>query len=125
MLNASARPRESGDPALAKNWMPAFAGMSGKKLKRWPGGQSPTCVISLRHSLHPRWRAPPRFVTIADNQIVLVREEAMRSTLIGVVMSLVALPSLALADDDIVLRGMGSFHVGGRVAEVKGKEVRM
>ena len=24
----------------------------------------------------------------------------------------------ALADDDIVLRGMGSFHVGGRVAEV-------
>ncbi len=31
----------------------------------------------------------------------------------------------ALADDDIVLRGMGSFHVGGRVVEVKGKEVRM
>ena len=31
----------------------------------------------------------------------------------------------ALADEDIVLRGMGSFHVGGRVVEVKGKEVRM
>src|SRR3978361_711125 len=31
----------------------------------------------------------------------------------------------ALAADDIVLRGMGSFHVGGRVVEVKGKEVRM
>ncbi len=31
----------------------------------------------------------------------------------------------AMADDDIVLRGMGSFHVGGRVAEVIGKEVRM
>ena len=29
-----------------------------------------------------------------------------------------------LADEDIVLRGMGSFHVGGRVVEVKGKEVR-
>ena len=27
----------------------------------------------------------------------------------------------ALADEDIVLRGMGSFHVGGRVVEVKGK----
>src|SRR6195952_1018949 len=31
----------------------------------------------------------------------------------------------ATADDEIVLRGMGSFHVGGRVVEVKGKEVRM
>jgi pimeloyl-ACP methyl ester carboxylesterase len=29
-----------------------------------------------------------------------------------------------LADDDIVLRGMGSFHVGGRIAEVSGKPVR-
>jgi len=38
---------------------------------------------------------------------------------------LAALPSLAAAEDDIVLRGMGSFHVGGRVAEVSGKPVRM
>src|SRR3954469_15118718 len=30
----------------------------------------------------------------------------------------------AMANDDIVLRGMGSFHVGGRVAEVSGKPVR-
>ena len=36
-----------------------------------------------------------------------------------------ALVAPALAADDIVLRGMGSFHVGGRIAEVKGKEVRM
>lgn len=36
---------------------------------------------------------------------------------------LFALP--AFADEDIVLRGMGSFHVGGRVAEVSGKPVRM
>jgi pimeloyl-ACP methyl ester carboxylesterase len=28
------------------------------------------------------------------------------------------------ANDDIVLRGMGSFHVGGRVAEISGKPVR-
>ena len=31
----------------------------------------------------------------------------------------------AAANEDIVLRGMGSFHIGGRIAEVKGKEVRM
>jgi len=30
----------------------------------------------------------------------------------------------ALAEDDIVLRGMGSFHVGGRIAEISGKPVR-
>ena len=27
--------------------------------------------------------------------------------------------------EDIMLRGMGSFHVGGRIAEVSGKDVRM
>ena len=41
----------------------------------------------------------------------------------GLAVTLVALPALA-ADGDIVLRGMGSFHVGGRIAEVSGKEVR-
>ncbi len=30
----------------------------------------------------------------------------------------------AHATEDIVLRGMGSFHIGGRIAEVTGKEVR-
>jgi pimeloyl-ACP methyl ester carboxylesterase len=34
-----------------------------------------------------------------------------------------ALMGFAFADD-IVLRGMGSFHVGGRIAEVRGKPVR-
>ena len=28
------------------------------------------------------------------------------------------------ANDDIVLRGMGSFHIGGRIAEISGKPVR-
>ena len=28
------------------------------------------------------------------------------------------------ANDDIVLRGMGSFHIGGRIAEVSGKPVK-
>jgi pimeloyl-ACP methyl ester carboxylesterase len=30
----------------------------------------------------------------------------------------------AVAEDDIVLRGMGSFHIGGRIAEVSGKPVK-
>jgi pimeloyl-ACP methyl ester carboxylesterase len=42
--------------------------------------------------------------------------------LIALALGLFAHP--ALADDDIVLRGMGSFHVGGRIAEVSGKPVR-
>ena len=47
----------------------------------------------------------------------------MRRILIGLLLGAFVLP--ALADDDLVLRGMGSFHVGGRIAEVSGKEVRM
>src|SRR5262245_41039194 len=47
----------------------------------------------------------------------------MRRVLIAAALTLAALPPLA-AEDDIVLRGMGSFHVGGRVAEVSGKPVR-
>jgi pimeloyl-ACP methyl ester carboxylesterase len=40
----------------------------------------------------------------------------------ALVAALSAAPAFA---EDIVLRGMGSFHVGGRIAEVSGKEVRM
>ena len=47
----------------------------------------------------------------------------MRRVLIAAVLTLAALPTLA-AEDDIVLRGMGSFHVGGRIAEVSGRPVR-
>jgi hypothetical protein len=32
--------------------------------------------------------------------------------------------SPAIADEDIVLRGMGSYHVGGRIVEIRGKPVR-
>ena len=46
----------------------------------------------------------------------------MRGWLIAVALVLAALP--ARAEDDIVLRGMGSFHIGGRVAEVTGKPVK-
>jgi len=41
--------------------------------------------------------------------------------LLALALGLITLP--ALADEDIVLRGMGSFHVGGRIAEVSGKPI--
>ena len=47
----------------------------------------------------------------------------MRYALIGMAFVLAAAP-VASAEEDIVLRGMGSFHVGGRIAEVSGKPVR-
>ena len=50
----------------------------------------------------------------------------MKRFLIGAVLAAAAVSiAPAVADEDIVLRGMGSFHVGGRVAKVEGKEVRM
>jgi pimeloyl-ACP methyl ester carboxylesterase len=47
----------------------------------------------------------------------------MRRILTALLLGVLVTP--AMAADDIVLRGMGSFHIGGRIAEVKGKEVRM
>ncbi len=47
----------------------------------------------------------------------------MGRMLIAAVLALAALPARA-AEDDIVLRGMGSFHVGGRIAEVSGRPAR-
>jgi hypothetical protein len=44
--------------------------------------------------------------------------------LIGVALGAVALTAAAADEEDIVLRGMGSFHVGGRIAEISGKPVR-
>jgi pimeloyl-ACP methyl ester carboxylesterase len=53
----------------------------------------------------------------------------MRAILFAAAAGLMALTATAQAqtktNDDIVLRGMGSFHVGGRIAEVSGKPVRM
>jgi hypothetical protein len=61
---------------------------------------------------------------IGDNAIndKTSRGKSMRRVLIAIAMSVLALP--AQADDDIVLRGMGSFHIGGRIAEVSGKPVK-
>ncbi len=47
----------------------------------------------------------------------------MHRYLFGLMVAFVAWPTLAIADD-IVLRGMGSFHIGGRIAEVSGKTAR-
>jgi hypothetical protein len=46
----------------------------------------------------------------------------MRRILIAMICGLAALP--ASANEDIVLRGMGSFHVGGRLVEISGKPIR-
>jgi pimeloyl-ACP methyl ester carboxylesterase len=40
-----------------------------------------------------------------------------------IVLTLSLMGAAAMADEDIVLRGMGSFHVGGRIAEISGKPV--
>lgn len=47
----------------------------------------------------------------------------MRRLLPAVLFALFTIPAFA-ADEPLMLRGMGSFHVGGRIAEVSGKEVR-
>ena len=44
--------------------------------------------------------------------------------LLAAAVFVIASTAMALAEDDIVLRGMGSFHVGGRIAEISGKPVR-
>ena len=46
----------------------------------------------------------------------------MRRSMLAALFALAVTPAAA---EDIVLRGMGSFHAGGRIAEVSGKEVRM
>ena len=38
-------------------------------------------------------------------------------------LALLMVAPAARAEEDIVLRGMGSFHIGGRIAEVSGKPV--
>jgi pimeloyl-ACP methyl ester carboxylesterase len=47
----------------------------------------------------------------------------MRLLICAVALGLVATPAFA-ADEPINLRGMGSFHIGGRIATVAGKETR-
>ena len=48
----------------------------------------------------------------------------MHRSLITIVALTAGLTAALAAEQDIVLRGMGSFHVGGRVVEISGKPVR-
>src|SRR3954447_3981688 len=50
--------------------------------------------------------------------------ERMRRILVAIAASAVSLTAASAAEQEIVLRGMGSFHVGGRVVEIGGKPVR-
>jgi hypothetical protein len=43
---------------------------------------------------------------------------------LAIILSSGSMGTAAMAEEDIVLRGMGSFHIGGRVAEVGGKPVK-
>ena len=47
----------------------------------------------------------------------------MRKILFSILLSAATFP--AIAAEPIALRDMGSFHVGGRIANVTGKEPRM
>jgi pimeloyl-ACP methyl ester carboxylesterase len=46
----------------------------------------------------------------------------LRHVIAGLALGLAVMP--ALAEEPITLRGMGSFHVGGRIVEISGKPVR-
>jgi len=50
----------------------------------------------------------------------------MRKILLSIFLSAAAIPvtSPTMAGEPIVLRDMGSFHVGGRVVEISGKPVK-
>lgn len=48
----------------------------------------------------------------------------MRRIILAAMLGIAAPLTAAQANDDIALRGMGSFHVGGRLVEITGKPVR-
>ena len=48
----------------------------------------------------------------------------MRTTVLALMASLVASPALGQTREPIALRDMGSFHIGGRLIEVKGQPIK-
>src|SRR3712207_4985257 len=48
----------------------------------------------------------------------------MRLKVMGLGIALIAAHITGLAAEDLVLRGMGSFHVGGRLVAITGKPIR-
>jgi pimeloyl-ACP methyl ester carboxylesterase len=63
--------------------------------------------------------------TKSDGRDAMRRYLAPAVLAVVLIASPIANPNVYAADEDIVLRGMGSFHIGGRIVEVSGKPVRM
>src|SRR5947199_301153 len=86
-------------------------------MPQWPGSSRPLLLLA---GFGPRVPTVARTRGIGDNRFNKKGRRRMRA-LLALALGLIALP--ALADEDIVLRGMGSFHIGGRIAEVSGKPI--
>src|SRR6266851_3646016 len=88
--------------------------------------QSPTRAGSRPRSLCVRITTG----THARGWRCVARSSMMRATnrggkmRIAIALALSLMGTAAMAEEDIVLRGMGSFHIGGRIAEVSGKPVK-
>jgi pimeloyl-ACP methyl ester carboxylesterase len=61
---------------------------------------------------------------IGDNALNKDRGDDMRRIMIALSVVFGVGGGPAMAEEDIVLRGMGSFHIGGRIAEVSGNPVK-
>src|SRR5919199_3800333 len=59
-----------------------------------------------------------------DNRFQRTKEETMRQVMLAFVLGGALFPPLAAADEPMVLRGMGSFHIGGRIVEITGKPAK-
>ena len=53
-----------------------------------------------------------------------MRRIPVGSIVAAILLGLAGAPAMAQTKDPIVLRGMGSFHIGGRVVEISGKPIR-
>jgi pimeloyl-ACP methyl ester carboxylesterase len=54
----------------------------------------------------------------------MLREVVMRLLLAACLVAMIDGPAMAQSKEPLALRDMGSFHIGGRLAEIKGKPVR-
>jgi pimeloyl-ACP methyl ester carboxylesterase len=65
-------------------------------------------------------RGAPRERAVADQK----REGAMRCSIILLALGVAAGSACAQSNEPILLRGMGSFHIGGRVIEITGQPIK-
>src|SRR5262245_49684150 len=70
------------------------------------------------------WSARISSIDVAARNVPLNREGAMRRLSIALVLSLAAGSALGQGKEPLLLRDMGSFHVGGRVIEITGQPVK-